>query len=93
MVMKMKSEYRDRDWLYEEYITKNRTMTEIGNECSVTPMTIQNWLDKHQIPTRPRGIHKGGVRGKPRKREATITIPLKEYHRLLKLEYTQRNGE
>ena len=89
----MNRNYRHRHWLYTEYITKNRTMTDIGVECGVSPMTIQNWLDKHDIPTRPRGIHKGGLRGKPRKREQTITIPIKEYHRLLKIEMEQRKGE
>jgi len=68
-------------------------MTDISSECNVSPMTIQNWLDKHDIPTRPRGIHKGGLKGKPRKREQTITIPIKEYHRLLEIEMKQRNGE
>ena len=47
--------YHDKAWLTTEYISKNRTMGDIGNECAVSPMTIQNWLDRLEIPTRPRG--------------------------------------
>ena len=50
-----KQQYRNKTWLQNEYITNNRTMTDIGNQCAVSPMTIQNWLDRLEIPTRPRG--------------------------------------
>ena len=77
--------YHNRDWLYEEYITKERTMTDIAKEFEITPMAIQLWLDKHNIPTRPRGNHQGG-RPMPRKREETITITVREYNRLIEVE-------
>lgn len=50
-----KQQYRNKTWLQNEYITNDRTMTDIGNQCAVSPMTIQNWLDRLEIPTRPRG--------------------------------------
>ena len=47
--------YRDRDWLVNAYHKQNKTLQEIANECGVTAMTINQWLVKHGIPSRPRG--------------------------------------
>jgi len=47
--------YHDVDWLRTEYIGNNRTMADIAKQFGVTPMTIHQWLTKHEIPTRPRG--------------------------------------
>lgn len=47
--------YHRKDWLEEEYIGKNRTMAEIAQQFGITPMSIHQWLTKHNIPTRPRG--------------------------------------
>jgi len=47
--------YHDREWLSNEYHGKNRTMAEISRQFGVTPMTIQQWLRQHDIPTRSRG--------------------------------------
>jgi len=41
--------YRDRDWLKEEHIENNRTMTDIASECGVSYHTISNWLDRFGI--------------------------------------------
>tara|TARA_R110001592_G_scaffold134755_3_gene350636 strand:- start:50 stop:385 length:336 start_codon:yes stop_codon:yes gene_type:complete len=50
--------YRSRDWLYEEYTTKGRTMQDIADQFSITPMSIHQWLKKLGIETRPRGRFK-----------------------------------
>jgi len=47
--------YRNETWLRNAYLTKNLTMSSIAAACGVSPMTIQNWLDRYGIPTRPRG--------------------------------------
>lgn len=47
--------YRDFNWLHEHYVEKDMTMQEIADMFGVTPMTIQMWLGKHEIETRPRG--------------------------------------
>ena len=47
--------YKDPIWLEEQYILEGKTMDEIAQECNVTAMTINNWLVKHNIPTRERG--------------------------------------
>ncbi|MBT4406420.1 MAG: hypothetical protein HOC79_00920 [Euryarchaeota archaeon] len=47
--------YRDRDWLIDAYHSQNKTLQEIADETGVTPMTINQWLVKHSIPSRPRG--------------------------------------
>ena len=69
--------YRSKTWLTDEYITKNRTMTEIGKECSVSPMTIQNWRDRLAIPTRPRG--RRGSTQIPRIRDKMVSVPKTSY--------------
>ena len=47
--------YQQYDWLYEQYVTNERTMAEIALDCGLTPMSINKWLNKHNIDTRPRG--------------------------------------
>jgi len=50
--------YRNRDWLYEEYAVKCRTMQDIADQFNITPMSIHQWLKKLEIDTRPRGRFK-----------------------------------
>jgi len=69
--------YHDKAWLTAEYIGKNRTMTEIGKQCAVSPMTIQNWLDRLEIPTRPRG--RRGSTQIPRIRDRMVSVPKTSY--------------
>ena len=47
--------YRDFNWLHQHYVEHDMTMQEIADMFGVTPMTIQLWLNKHGIETRPRG--------------------------------------
>jgi hypothetical protein len=47
--------YREHDWLNEQYTNKGRTMSDIGEGCGVSAMTIYQWLKKHGIETRRRG--------------------------------------
>jgi len=48
-------DYKDAKWLFEEYITKKRTMAEIAGDQGVSAVTIDYWLKKLNITTRPRG--------------------------------------
>ena len=50
--------YQEYDWLYEQYVTKDRTMADIALECGISAMSINKWLNKHSIDTRPRGARK-----------------------------------
>ena len=52
------TDYRDPVWLRREYVDNFRTMAEIAADFGVTPMTINSWLNKHDIPTRSRGHRK-----------------------------------
>jgi transposase-like protein len=45
-------QYRDSDWLREQYVDRERTTADIAEECGVTHQTISTWLDKHGIETR-----------------------------------------
>ena len=47
--------YRDPLWLLENYYEKERTMAEIADEFGITPTAVNQWLNKHDIPTRNRG--------------------------------------
>ena len=48
-------EYKNKEWLSEHYHVKNMTQQEIADLFGVTVMTINQWLRKLNIPTRPRG--------------------------------------
>ena len=47
--------YQDYEWLYDQYVTKERTMAQIALDCGLSRMSINKWLVKHNIDTRPRG--------------------------------------
>ena len=42
--------YRDRDWLYQEYYLKQRTITDIADELNVDHTTISKWRRRLDIP-------------------------------------------
>jgi len=44
--------FRDKDWLYVEYIAKRRSTSDIAKEFNVGNTAIQFWLKKHGIRTR-----------------------------------------
>lgn len=48
-------DYKDKDWLEIEYTVNRRTMSQIGDMCGVSAMTIYQWLKRHGIETRKRG--------------------------------------
>jgi transcriptional regulator with XRE-family HTH domain len=48
----MSKQYKDEDWLYEEYVEKGRSQSEIAEDCGCTQKTISNWLAEFNIPTR-----------------------------------------
>lgn len=41
--------YRDRTWLYEEYVENRRHQDEIADECGVGKTTICHWLARFGI--------------------------------------------
>lgn len=45
----------DRDWLYEQYVVKRRTLQDIGIECGISPSNMARWAKRHSIPLRSRG--------------------------------------
>lgn len=36
--------YRNKDWLYNEYITKNREAKDIANDCDINVRTLREWI-------------------------------------------------
>lgn len=65
--------FRDYDWLCNRYVTDNRTLHEIGEECGVSYVTILNQLVSFDISRRD------GPRGGPYK-----TGPFRDYNWLYK---------
>jgi len=65
-----KPKYRDKKWLFRQYHGKEKSTSEIANECDCSQPTILRWLQKFNIPTRSRG--------KPRNRVKLICKYCKE---------------
>lgn len=38
--------YQSKDWLFRRYAVQKKTVTEIAQECNVSAMTIQRYLEK-----------------------------------------------
>ncbi len=59
--------YWNKEWLYNEYIIKGRSLGEIAADFNVTEPAIRFWARKHEIPTRTtseaRGIKYWGLPG------------------------------
>jgi hypothetical protein len=47
----------DADWLREQYITRQRSYTDIAAELGVVDMTVIAAARRHGIPSRPPGVH------------------------------------
>ena len=47
--------YRDPVWLRNAYIEERRSMADIATEFDITTAAVNQWLVKHDIPTRDRG--------------------------------------
>jgi len=41
--------YRDRDWLTEQYIESNLSLTEVAGVAGVSTETVKRWLRRHRI--------------------------------------------
>ena len=46
---------KNKRWMYTEYITKKRSLKNIGNELNLSVQTIANWLERYKIKRRRRG--------------------------------------
>lgn len=38
--------YQSKEWLYRRYVVQRKNVTEIAEECKVSAMTIQRYLEK-----------------------------------------------
>jgi len=45
----MEKLYKDKDWLYQNYIIEKLTLKQIAKKCGSTDCTILNWLKKFDI--------------------------------------------
>ena len=49
---KFTKKYQDRDYLYNEYVTKNRSSKDIGKELHISYKLVEIWLAKYDISIR-----------------------------------------
>ena len=42
----------DKQWLEEQYLSKQRSMQDIASEMGVSEPAVRHWIKKHQIPSR-----------------------------------------
>ena len=47
--------WKNKEWLFDEYVTKERTSNDIAKEVKRDPKTVWSWLKKFDIKTRSRG--------------------------------------
>lgn len=45
----------DRDWLYDQYVTKRRALPDIAEEVGMSTANMARWAKTHAIPIRGRG--------------------------------------
>ena len=57
-MVKLSKQYRNEEWLRNQYEVLGRSMADIADEHGVTPMAILKWLNKFNIQTRARGRKK-----------------------------------
>lgn len=55
----MYKEYKNSQWLYEQYITMQKSTYDIGNDIGCSNSTIFYWLQKFEIPIRKTGAKSG----------------------------------
>jgi hypothetical protein len=53
-------DYKNKDWLIDQYLNKKRSCDEIAIEQKRDPKTIWSWVVKFGIPTRKRGAESSG---------------------------------
>jgi hypothetical protein len=51
----------DRNWLYEQYVTQGRTLSDIARECGMSSSVMCRQAKKHRIPLRPHGRPRGHI--------------------------------
>ena len=45
----------DRDWLFEQYVSRGRTLPNLASEKDMSTANTARWAHLYQIPLRPRG--------------------------------------
>lgn len=51
--------YRDKEWLYQQYVVLGKTQEEIADDCEGSPKTVWRWLQEYDIETRSGGPRPG----------------------------------
>lgn len=55
-----------RDWFYEQYVNRQRTLPDLAQEIGMSPTNLTRWAKARNVPLRPhRGASHDDVRGTP----------------------------
>lgn len=65
-------EYRNAEWLKQEYIEKDKSSIDIAEECDVAPGTISRWLRRYEIEKKEPYKNKDWVKKKYVEQEKTM---------------------
>jgi len=52
---------QDREWAKQQYVEKQKSTVEIGEELNLSPSTVRRYLEKHGIETRKTTIEKSNA--------------------------------
>lgn len=55
-VEETKPDYRDKEWIYTQYVKLGKNSVEISEELGVNKSTILSWMDKYGIERRENGL-------------------------------------
>lgn len=44
--------YRNRNWLFNEYLIKDRQAKDIAKECGINQRTLREWISIHDLPNK-----------------------------------------
>jgi|APHM01.1.fsa_nt_gi hypothetical protein len=53
-------DYKDPDWLRDQYVIQGKSMYQLGEQCGVSGQTIRYWIQKHNIETREQTARRMG---------------------------------
>lgn len=63
---------RDAEWLREQYVSQEKSTTQIANEIRASASVVCSWLKTHGIPRRRVGVHKPYIRTEAHKAQTGL---------------------
>jgi Arc/MetJ-type ribon-helix-helix transcriptional regulator len=58
----LNKQYQNKEWLKQEYITKDRMLREIANQCQISTRTVLSYLNEFKLHKYNREMEREGMR-------------------------------